>query len=223
MNNNDVLIGFALDSSSSMEHLTDATIEGFNSILTEQRALPGTALLSLTVFNTSFEVRYVATPVITIPKMSRHQPNKYAPSGGTALLDGVGLTVKGIEKWQRQHPAFEGAVKIITLTDGGENSSSQWHISQPPVDGDDKDLLGLIRWKQSEGWEFIFVGTGGSDWLERTFGGVVPVEAFYANANTEYGTQAVYSSLNSAMTRSRAGGQSIGSSLADDPSNLRNH
>ena len=40
-----------LDRSGSMEHLTDATIKGFNEFIEKQRELPGKAQVSLVLFN----------------------------------------------------------------------------------------------------------------------------------------------------------------------------
>lgn len=197
---NDVLIAFVLDRSGSMFGLTDATIEGFNQFLEEQRRQPGGARMSLTLFNTEFEVRYAAVPLADVPSMGRAGPNLYQPGGRTALLDALGTTIKSTEQWIASHPEFTGRVLIATWTDGFENASREWHINQPMVPSDDRDLCGLIDYKQREGWEFMFLGTGGSNWLEQTFGSVVAADRFVAFAGTAAGQTASYGALSNATT-----------------------
>lgn len=203
--NTDVLINFILDKSASMGVVTDGTIQGFNAFMEEQRKLPG-ARLSLTLFDTNFEVRHVAVPLDGVPALNR---STYIPSGNTALLDAVGTTIKGTEQWLIAHPGFSGKVVVAVLTDGEENSSHQWHVNHPPIPGDDKDLGGLIEWKQKEGWEFVFLGSGGSAWLEQTFGHVVAADRFYGYRHDAMATADTYSGVSRSLASSRSTGSSF--------------
>lgn len=223
--NQDILIGFVLDKSASMSGVTKATVDGFNSFIDAQREAPGTALLSLTIFDHTLDVRYIAKPLALVPKMTNGRDtgnNAYVIGGNTALFDAVGITVKAIENWLVANPTFDGQIKIVTLTDGQNNASRSWHVNAGGVkDGDPNDLLGLIQWKQRDGWEFVFLGAGGSTWLERTFSPVANPDAFYAMANTDHGHNHAYTSITNSVLRSRAGGQSMASSFAVDPNNVR--
>lgn len=203
----DVLIAFVLDQTGSMAPLVPATIEGFNNFLAEQSKTPG-AVMTLTLFNSlRMDVRYVAVPLEDVPPLSSCGPNPYRVGGMTPLLDAVGTTVKGIEEWQRNHPDFAGRVLVTILTDGQENASHEWHIGHPPVDGDDRDLLGLIQWKQSEGWEFMFLGAGGSTWLEQTFGAVVGVDRILGYAHAPGAQGATLAAVSDAVTVTRSTGR----------------
>lgn len=182
--------------------MQQATIDGFNVFLQDQIQQPGKCRMSLTMFDTSFDIRYVAEDVTRIAPLTNFT---YVPGGGTALLDAVGSTIKGAEQWiMNQRRKYNVIVAI--LTDGEENSSHEWHIRQPMVSGDDKDLAGLIQWKQKEGWDFVFMGAGGSQWLERTFGHVVAQDRFVHYDNTYAGTTSNYGTLSASVTTSREGG-----------------
>jgi hypothetical protein len=203
----DVLIAFVLDQTASMSPLVSSTIEGFNDFLAEQRKTPG-ATMTLTLFNSlRMDVRYVVVPLEKVPPLSLDGPNPYRVGGMTPLLDAVGTTIKGIEEWQRNHPDFAGRVLVTVLTDGEENASHEWHINHPMLDGDDKDLLGLIQWKQSEGWEFVFLGAGGSAWLEQTFGAVVGIDRILGYAHSPGGQSVMLGAVSDAVTTTRSTGR----------------
>lgn len=116
----DVLVNFVLDKSGSMGPLAASTIEGFNAFLDEQRAGTGKALLSLTLFDTGFDVRYVAVDLREVPPLGT-RGNRYQPAGGTALLDAVATTIKGADAWLAGHrDEFSGDVICVTDRRGGE-------------------------------------------------------------------------------------------------------
>jgi hypothetical protein len=179
------------------------------------------------MFNTSFDVRYVAKDINTISPLTTFD---YMPNGGTALLDAVGTTIKGAEQWIEYQKisiktfgtnrVFETSpnykVIVVILTDGEENSSHEWHLNQPLKPGDDKDVGGLIQWKQNEGWEFMFLGTGGSDWLERTFGSYVARDHIYAYAATNDAHTHTYAGLSNAVSSTRSTGTFDTSHLQGD-------
>lgn len=206
----DCLIVFVLDQSGSMTGVVDATCKGFNEFVTEQARQPGKTLFSLTLFDTAFVERYTAKSLLRIKPLGE-KSNTYRPGGMTALLDAVGTTIKTTERWIEANK-WSGDVKVVVLTDGMENSSQLWHIKQPRQDDDDHDLNGLIEWKSKEGWDFLFLGAGGTGWLEQTFD-TLPRDAFYAYSGDVTSTQSTYAGATQAMTTSRATGQSMGSSM----------
>lgn len=202
MNPTSVLINFVLDKSGSMTSLRQASIDGFNLFLAEQCEVPGEAWMGLTQFDTHSQIIHIARPISDIAPMTWED---YCPSGGTALLDAVGSTVKAAEEWVTSH-RFDGRVIVVTWTDGEENSSQYWHINQPPVSGDDRDLLGLISWKQNEGWEFLFLGAGGSHWLEQTFGSVVASDQIYGYDHSPNQMQRAYAGVTQSISGTRMTG-----------------
>lgn len=193
------LVCFVCDKSGSMGIVRRPTIDGFNTFLRDQQEQAGACRMSLTMFDTSFDVRYVAEDVSRVAPLNDYL---YQPGGGTALLDAVGSTIKGAEQWiANGHQQYKVIVAI--LTDGEENSSHEWHIRQPLIEGDDRDLAGLIQWKQTEGWEFVFMGAGGSGWLERTFGHVLAQDRFVQYTNDFAGTSSNYATLSAAVSTYR--------------------
>lgn len=210
------LVCCVLDKSGSMHHLKHATIEGFNSFLQDQLRQPGECRMSLTQFDTTFQVDYVGEDIHYVKPLDIMS---YQPNGGTALLDAVGTTIKGAEQWiinnntvmpwypAGQNPRNRGwKVLVAIFTDGEENSSSRWHIYNPMKEGDQYDLGGLIQWKQNEGWEFMFLGTGGSQWLERTFGQYVAHDHFVGYVSSPEAHRHTYAGLSSATSTLRSTG-----------------
>lgn len=212
------LINVIIDQSGSMSGVRQATIDGFNQYIAEQREIAGDGYLTLTLFSTSFDHRFVGVPLSEVPLLGTPE-NRYTPSGGTALCDAVGITIKNAEAWCR-NTAFTGQVLNVILTDGEENSSSQWHIKMPPVEGDSGDVAQLIGHKQEQdGWQFIFLGSGGSAWLERNFGHVVRQDGFFAYGHTVADTARTYSGLSQATTTSRLVGASFNAEALVDNAN----
>ena len=191
-------INFVLDKSGSMGVAWRGTIDGFNTFLHEQQAVPSDAWLSLTLFDTSFDARLVAWGLRDVPDLGSRD-NPYTTGGNTALFDAVGVTIEGTDVWLQRHPWFgerQGRVVCTILTDGEENSSKRW--TQAAIND-------LIQAKQEQGWEFVFLGAGGSAWLERTFH-VVAKDRFYAFEHDDEGSMNTHSGVSAALSRSRTAG-----------------
>src|SRR5258708_31436504 len=125
----DCLICFVLDKSASMLGVQQATCDGYNKFMEDQGNDKGKTLVSLTLFDTSFQHRYVAKPVREMPALGV-MANPYKPSGNTALFDAVGFCIKTAERWV-EGEGWTGQVKVVILTDGAENSSRRWHVFHP--------------------------------------------------------------------------------------------
>ncbi len=144
--NGAVFINFVLDKSGSMYSIRDDTIGGFNQFFQEQREsgdrLGQKTKMSLTLFDTRYDVRYVAEDVAGVQALD---DESYIPGGNTALYDAIGFSVRALEKL-----APEGKVLFVILTDGHENSSRDWNR---------KSIFKLIEEKREKnGWEFVFLG-----------------------------------------------------------------
>lgn len=197
------LINFTLDSSGSMAGVAQSTILGFNSFLEEQRALAD-GFLTLTVFHTQQAVYYAGKPLSKVPPLGS-SASPYSPNGGTALFDAVGDGIKAAEQWIAT-TKFTGQVLNVILTDGQENSSDRWHVNIPTVQNDDLDVAGLIKWKSDvDGWKFLFLGSGGSEWLENTFRHTGIDPAFFVGYHAQ-DTGSTYKGMSNSVAASRATG-----------------
>jgi hypothetical protein len=137
-------LGFVLDRSGSMSTLVNEAIEGFNTLVDEQRTLQTTPpLFSLELFNDTVKVLYDAIPISEIPILTREL---YVPSGGTALNDAIGTMIHQIGG----HTRRSTRVLIAILTDGEENSSRSFSQA---------DILQMISYRRTTyDWQFIFIG-----------------------------------------------------------------
>lgn len=147
MNNKTELV-FILDMSGSMEHLTDDTIGGFNSILKEQAAKEGEAMVTTYLFNNSNRMIHDRLAIANVAPMTK---NEYRASGCTALVDALGDAIHhiaGIHHYARKEDVPEHTVFVIT-TDGMENASHRYTADE---------VKRMIRHeKEKYGWEFIFL------------------------------------------------------------------
>lgn len=194
----DVLVGFVLDKSPSMSHLVPDTIKGFNTFLEEQQALDGDAYLSLTLFDQNLNVPLVAQEIKDCPQMGTVQLPYRIDGMGTALYDAVGATILGIEGWLKNNKTFKGEVVIVVWTDGEENMSRTWTLA---------NLLAKIQEKRDAGWQFSFLGSGGSAWLEgQNFVKVFTPAHTVSVSNDSFGTANSYGAASMSLTSLRSTG-----------------
>ncbi|MBQ9249126.1 MAG: VWA domain-containing protein [Oscillospiraceae bacterium] len=139
---------FILDMSGSMAHLTDDTIGGFNSVLKEQAAKDGEALVTTYLFNNDSRMLHDRLPIDQVRPMTNAD---YQAGGCTALVDALGEAIHhivGIHRYARKEDVPEHTIFIIT-TDGMENASHRYSAEQ---------VKQMIRHEQEKyGWEFIFL------------------------------------------------------------------
>jgi len=139
---------FILDMSGSMEHLTDDTIGGFNSVLKEQAVKDGEALVTTYLFNNDSFMLHDRLPIGEVAPMTR---DDYRAGGCTALVDALGEAIHhitGIHRYARKEDVPEHTIFVIT-TDGMENASHRYSAGQ---------VKQMIRHEQEKyGWEFIFL------------------------------------------------------------------
>lgn len=209
-----VLLNLVIDRSSSMLLHKSSTIEGINQFLDEQRTQDGQTLVSMTLFSTGNpEVRYVAEDIANVTTFGE-EDNHYFPSGATALYDAVGVTVEGTEQWLSNHPGFDGKVVTCIMTDGEENSSTEWHLDPKASASDERDVNQLVARKLAQDWDFVFLGAGQDAWAESTKWSNIPQAA---NVNYATSDQSLaYAGLSQAISNSRASGISFNDSIAED-------
>jgi uncharacterized protein YegL len=147
-----ILINFVLDKSGSMETIRSATISGFNEFKNDQARAEGTALMTLTLFDTRFDTVATAVPVGNVLDLTSAS---YAPQGNTALYDAVGHTLRLTDEYVAKHHPDQ--VLFVIMTDGEENSSREFSRDK---------IFALIEDRQRDaGYEFIYLGANQDSYL----------------------------------------------------------
>ena len=131
-------INVILDKSGSMQSVLTDTIGGFNTWLDAQRKAKGSQSLALTLFDTGLE-RSNYDDLMACPHLTK---KTYVPSGMTALLDAIGVTIKAV-------PVKAKKVLVVIITDGYENSSREYTRDA---------IKELIKERELEGWTFAYLG-----------------------------------------------------------------
>ena len=142
-------IVFVLDRSGSMHGMEEDTIGGFNSMLEQQKAESGDAVLSAVLFSSSVRVLYDRVDLNDVPPLTEKD---YRVGGGTALLDAIGGAVHHIARVHRRLPeeSRPGKTVFVIITDGMENASRHYSL---------RKVREMVEHEQEKyGWEFLFLG-----------------------------------------------------------------
>jgi uncharacterized protein YegL len=225
MKENLTSINVILDGSGSMGRLVNDTIGGFNQFLQDQQALPGEALLSLTIFNTKPTVVHDCLPIANVPALNK---DVYKASGGTALLDAVGLTVDNVGQKLASMREEDRPSKILFLiiTDGEENASSipsddfvriledvkrktaagkgHYGVGTPKLKYPLERIKEMIEHQTSKyNWEFVFLGANIDAFGEGGKLGVAAGNTLQYDASGA-GVRGMYKSISQGATRLRS-------------------
>ena len=149
MKENLVELVFILDKSGSMSGLEKDTIGGFNSLIEKQKLESGEAVVSLVLFDSKINI---VNDRVNLKEVKPLTDKEYTPSGCTALLDAVGMSINRIRNVQanlKEEDRPSRTLFVIT-TDGYENSSREYTYSAI------KKLIDLV--KEKEKFEFLFLG-----------------------------------------------------------------
>jgi uncharacterized protein YegL len=142
-----------LDRSGSMQCLTAETVSGFNKFVADQKAVPGTANLTLVLFNTDYKVVHDAVDIQKVPDLTAEV---YNANGYTALYDALAEAIKKTGEALEKLPETErpGVVIVLVMTDGAENSSKEY--------GGQRGLAALQAMVKHQtekySWKFVFMG-----------------------------------------------------------------
>jgi hypothetical protein len=137
-------LGLVIDKSGSMDHLQGAVIKSVNSLVSKQRELSANAIVSFRTFNNQVDEVFANVPIAEVRPISS---TDYYPTGGTALLDGIGSTIEGI--WHAGGSRPGTPVVIAICSDGEENSSKECTKAQVQAQIVNKRFL--------HGWQFLFL------------------------------------------------------------------
>jgi hypothetical protein len=136
------LVSFLLDRSGSMATIAPDVIGGFNTFIDAQAKEPGECKFVLTLFDTQGVDVEEFEAIADVPHFT---PETYRPRAGTPLLDAIGKTITHVD-------GIKGKAKVLFViyTDGQENSSHEYSREA---------VKALVDQRQSEGWEFLFLGS----------------------------------------------------------------
>lgn len=182
-----------IDRSGSMGSIKSDAIGGFNSFLEEQKKQPGEANLTYIQFNTKYEVVHENKPLKDANPIDE---NIFIPRGNTALLDAIGKTVDvtGRRLANMLEESRPEKVIVAILTDGKENSSTQYNLS--------KIKKMISHQKEKYSWEFIFLGANQDAFAEAAKIGIDAKDSFNFVA-TGQGVRSAYGKMSDSVSKYR--------------------
>jgi hypothetical protein len=150
-------ISILLDASSSMLHLQGDVIGGINSLLADQRKLPGKVTVSLVQFSDGpfnsrkdgYQERYVFADLNNIRDLDK---TTYIPNGWTALQDSFAKLIDDTGAKLAAMPEDERPERVmfVVQTDGEENMSKKFSSD---------DIKARVKTQTNQfNWQFMFLG-----------------------------------------------------------------
>lgn len=187
----DTELVFVVDKSGSMQNLTNDTIGSFNSVMETQKNSdePGNVYVTTVLFNHGRQKVHDRVNINDVAKLTTED---YKAEGMTALLDAVGSTISELSA---NEGISKNKVVFVVITDGYENSSREFRVSQ---------VKSLIDEKSKEGWNFVFLGSNIDSAKVSSGIGINPMYARNFDSSSE-GVMAAFSRVNSAIDRVRSG------------------
>ena len=166
-----------LDRSGSMSSVKQATIEGFNQFISDQKRVPLPATISLYQFDDIYEPVYEN---IDLKDAKYLDDNIYQPRNTTALFDAIGKTINSYVSHYTSLSVKERPKKVLfcIITDGYENASKEF-TSKITV----KNLMDTVKSKYN--WQFSFVGAGIDAYKEAESYGIARGQTMKVNASSE--------------------------------------
>jgi uncharacterized protein YegL len=182
-----------IDRSGSMMQLRSDAVGGMNSFLTEQKAVPGEANLTLVFFNHEYQLVYDGKSLREVPVLSDAD---YVPQGTTALLDAVGRAIDDVGNRLANTPEEQRPDKVLVaiMTDGLENASRDYTRAR---------VAEMIKHQQEQyNWEFLFLAANMDAFAEAQSLNIPKMNA-QNFAATRDGTRTAYNNLNQRTTAYR--------------------
>ena len=199
-----------LDRSGSMGHLQTDTIGSCNKFIKEQKALPGTARLTLMVFDTDRKFLIEGANLANVSDDFLNK-NNYYPDGNTALYTAVCEAMDKVGRRLAETPEAERPEQVICVivTDGEENSS---HMTEPPYTFLDTQKR-IKTQTEAYNWKIMYLGTDIMQMKHAANLGIAPQSMLKYTPDTK-GVQALYCATSDAV-RSIRGHALSGTNLAD--------
>lgn len=186
---------FIIDKSGSMEGLEKDTIGGFNSMLKEQQAVEGEAVVTTVLFDNRYELLHDRIDIRAVSPLTE---KNYTVRGNTALLDALGRTIHKIRAVQKHTAENYRAEKVlfVIITDGQENASREYSA--------ERVKRRIERQKEKYGWEFVFFGANMDAVMEAGEIGIAADRAQNYCADA-IGTSVAYTAMSAFSTAYRGG------------------
>ena len=174
-----------LDRSGSMSTIIDDAIGGFNTFIESQKILPGSAKISIVLFDDQYDLIESGVDINESKKLNE---SIYVPRGMTALLDAVGKTINDVGARLSKTEEDEKPEKVLfaILTDGAENASKAFTK--------EKVNEMIEHQKNTYKWDFVFLAANQDAIQSGTALGVNATSCMCFNA-TSKGTRGAYSDL----------------------------
>lgn len=142
---------FILDESGSMQPYAAETLECVNCVIAEQREKKENTKVTVALFSTDYRILFNNVDIDKAPTLI---DDDYVPSGGTALLDAIGITVTSkmthYEIMPKDQRPQKANIIVMILTDGQENSSLLYNFDQ---------IKSMIeKFEKDYSWKFVFIG-----------------------------------------------------------------
>ena len=191
--NTKVDLTIILDKSSSMTHIVDDAIGGFNEFLSQyqnQQSIQKASInLSLVQFNGKVFSIFTKEPIQEVSPINR---KTYSPYGMTALYDAVGITIKKNKK--RLKKDCDTEVVILIITDGLDNVSSRFTCSE---------VSKMIeKTKANRNWNYVFIGSDHNAIKEASKLSIPETNSLQANFQRKRGFRKAFRSFDESFTRS---------------------
>jgi len=136
----EVYIWAIIDRSGSMGAVVNDSIGGFNSFLKEQvEDKTGKAFMSVLLFDNFHEEIETMKPVSEVKPLTNLT---YVPRGSTSLYDAIGKTLGKAKTLNKKNNI------IVILTDGEENTSTEFKLDQ---------IKTMTSDAESNGWRFVYL------------------------------------------------------------------
>jgi hypothetical protein len=192
------LIAVVLDRSGSMGSIRNDVVGGFDHFLAEQKKVPGDCKVTLTQFDTDYEIVWNLLDIKDLVTIGTF----YSPRGSTALFDAVGRTINAIGEELAKKPEHERPSKVIfcIVTDGHENASKEFNKKQ---------IADMIKHQQEKyRWDFTFIGANVDAFAEGAQIGIRAAGAMQYEP-TSKGIQGAFRAMSNSSARSRRTGEAI--------------
>lgn len=191
MNQDHTEIVIVLDRSGSMSSIKEDMEGGLNQFFEDQKKEPGRANVTLTQFDTEYEIVYSGKDLKDVPAA------ELTPRNATALLDAIGRTIHEVGKRLADTDEADrpGKVIFLIITDGLENASREFTRTQV------KTLIKEQIAKYS--WAFVYLGANQDSFAEARSLGIDIAVDYTADS---VGTRAATEGMSKGVSRYRGGG-----------------
>lgn len=138
-----------VDRSGSMHSIATDVVGSVKQFIGDQKKKEGKAFLTVAQFDHTYEVIHDHKDIQEVDE--EKFAKAYSPRGSTALLDAIGRSTLAM-KARIDAMTLENRPKrvvIAVITDGYENSSKEYNLTQ---------IQNMIKQHEALGWDFMFLG-----------------------------------------------------------------